>query len=127
MVQKGKILFDHPDEFTASVHRMEGKAVTVTVKRWRPQRSLNANALYWAYLKEITEALEGMWTRESQEAYHAYFKKQLLPPVRTVLKLPEGKVEMQRVKSTTELDKAEFAHYLKGIEMLTNIPIPNYD
>ncbi len=123
-VHGGKIQFENPGQFATAVALLEGKQVTLTLKKFFFQRSINANRLYWAYLRDIVQETDGIYTEDRAWSLHEYFKRQLLPPVEEKVKLPNGKtIEFRRPKSTTELDSQEFSAYLKAIEMLTGIAI----
>lgn len=140
VVHGGKIMFDNPQQFSQSVALLEGKQVTLTLKKFFYQRSTNANRLYWAYLRDMVQETDGLVTQDRIDSLHEYFKRQLLPPVIEkfdMMVAPRDEkgqfsgppalktIEFKRPKSTTELNSQEFSEYLRGIEMLTGISI-NY-
>ncbi len=123
-VRGGKIQFENPEQFAIAVAQLEGKPVTLTLKKFFFQRSINANKLYWSYLRDIVQETDGIYTEDRANSLHQYFRRQLLPPVEEKVKLPNGKViTFLRPKSTTELDSQQFSAYLKAIEMLTGVAI----
>lgn len=118
----------YPDKFAELVKSLEGKEVTLSLSEKKWTRSLNANALYWVYLRAIVEATDGVATKDRMETLHEYFKRELLEPIVETVHLPNGKtIGFRRPKSTTVLDSKEFSDYMKGIELLTGIEIPNYE
>ncbi len=120
----GKIKFHDPQQFAAAVSRLEGKQINVVLKKFFFQRTIPANRLYWAYLRQIVQETDGIYTEDRAKVLHEWAKRQFLPPVDEVVKLPTGKViEFRRPKSTTELDTREFSEYLKAIELATGIAI----
>ena len=85
------------------------------IKRIVPQRTLNQNKFYFAYLQMVEYE-----TGNNFMDLHEYFKRTLLPPKFIKVMDKEIKIPM----STTELNKVDFGNYLDKISSQTGIPLP---
>lgn len=70
-------------------------------------RSVQANRLYWAWLRVIAES-----TGDDENSLHEIFKRMFLPPK---FQTYRGK-EIKLPRSTTELSVKDFSEYLMRIE-----------
>jgi hypothetical protein len=108
------------------VTSLNGKEVEFSIEVRKDKRTDGQNRLYWLYLRLIVENSDGVVTKDAIDSLHEYLKRQLLKAVDDKIKLPNGKViEFRRPESTTKLDKATFSKYMKDIEILTGIPVPD--
>jgi len=117
-VENGKLSFDNLEKFKAWLFSLSGKEVSVVVEEWIDQRTVNQNALYWAYLGIIGEQ-----TGNHPEDLHEVFKEEFLGDKRVVVEA-FGKTAV-RQPTTTRLNKLEFSDYMAKIEDLTKVPIPD--
>jgi len=85
----------------------EDKPVELVIKDHKKIRSLEANALYWSWLRII-----GKETGDSTKALHAFYGDEFLPKEEVVI---FGKKVLE-IKSTTDLKVKEFTEYLKQVE-----------
>ena len=79
----------------------------------RIKRSTQANALYWALLHEIAEAVRPAGQAYSAEVWHTYCKSRFLGC--DEIALPNRKT-MTIPRSSADLDASEFADYLSRVE-----------
>lgn len=82
----------------------------VEIKAIKTKRSIDQNALYWAWMTYIASEFSG--TRTDKEYYHGYFKSQYLP---AIVKDILGK-QVRCYKGTSDLTTEEFTEYLNRIE-----------
>ncbi len=82
-------------------------------------RSLAQNALYWVYLGKVSQETGG-----EEEDLHEFFKHKLLPKKLVSFRGKNRFHKIERVKSTTKLNKVEFGEYMDKIERLTGVIIP---
>lgn len=99
-----------------STHAKAGDVGTLTITLKKPKRSLLQNSFYWAYLELIS-----LSSGNSPDDLHAWAKGKFLTT--GISEIFGDKV--RKVKSTTELNRSEFAEYIARIETITDIPIPN--
>lgn len=100
-VLKGRLVLDNPSRFKSLIPIFEGKRVSVSVGPLKKQRSLQANAYYWACVIDIPAEHFGYFPEEMHEAFKILFLK----------KHQDGKPDT--VRSTTELGVAEFSEYVE--------------
>lgn len=109
-----------PKFFEMSIQKLKEGNYISSLESTKPKRSMSQNALYWLYLEIISNE-----TGNYPEDLHEFFKRKFLP--RKIVKI-QGKnktFDLEKIKSTTKLDKTEFGEYLKKIESLTGVPIPD--
>lgn len=95
------------------------KPMLVDVRPYRRKRSLDQNALYWMWLTELSEYLQGKgrdfatkeWCHDAmRHSFLGWEEKQLVDVV-------TGEItETRALRSTTKLDKGAFTFYLEQIE-----------
>lgn len=90
----------------------EGKKFEI--HRKERKRTISQNAYYWVYL----ELIEGQ-TGNAANDLHELFRRTLLPPKFITVMGKEIKIP----RSTTELNKVEFAEYLEKICAETKVPL----
>lgn len=83
------------------------KPWSVTIARAKSKRSIEQNNLMWSWLTIIANE-----TGNTAKAIHEWCKAEFLPPVYVEV---NGKVHEAR-RSTTDLNTAEMAEYLRRIE-----------
>ena len=95
--------------------------VEITIRKWRPNRTLNQNAYYWVLLALVAEH-----TGLESEEVHQTFEQKFL----TYRKSYKGR-SCQFVKRCSSLSTAEFGEYLDKIiafasqELGIKVPQPN--
>lgn len=94
----------------------EGDFVTVSLKPKKEKRSIRQNDYYWAYLTLISED-----TGHSPEELHEWAKGKCLP--NHIKKILGDPVRIK--KSTTELNKSEFADFIRKIGVEVGIAPPD--
>lgn len=99
----------------------EGKRYEVTVSTVRKSRTVPQNKLYWLWLNCISAE-----TGNDKGDLHFYFSEKYLPPHEFSI----GSVKIVRPISTTELDTAQFTHYLEKVQQFVStemgiiLPVP---
>lgn len=93
-----------------------GEDITLYLSSKKPVRSLEQNNFYWHYLKLIEDE-----TGNSSQDLHSLFKGQFL--AKGITEIFGHKV--RKVRSSTKLNKSEFAEYLLQIETLSGVPLPS--
>ena len=83
--------------------RGDDRAIVVAVDWLRPKRTLNQNALYWAWLAIVADH-----TGHSKDELHEAFKSMFLPQQRVL-----GKVFV--TSSTTDLEIGDFVDYMDQV------------
>ena len=89
---------------------------TLRIEKQISTRSLSQNQLYWLFLGVIERE-----TGNSANDLHELFRRTLLPP--KFIKVLDKEIKIP--KSTTELNKLEFADYLDKISSEVGIEIPD--
>ena len=100
-VNKGKITFDTPDEFSKHLWSLEGKVIQTIVRKYKTSRTNPQNKLYWFYLTFIAHEL-GYETEELHATFKAMF-------------LTDRSSKFPIVKSTTSLTTTGFTNYIDKI------------
>ena len=114
VIKNKKLELSDKEALSGYVARQPDCRVILNLKRVRNIRSIPQNRLYWLWLKTISEELG-----YDSEELHASFKAMFLTD--RSLKLP-------LVRSTTQLDTAQFTKYLDQIERKVGelgIALPN--
>lgn len=86
-----------------------GRPLSITVQEHKAKRSLEQNRLYWQRLNEIAEQAWVGGKQFSAEAWHEFYKRQLIG----YEELPRGGTVGI---STTSLSVAEFSDYINRVE-----------
>jgi len=119
-VQHGKIQLERRADFAALKMRMEGQEIELVLRKFRRQRSLQANSYYWGVVVPIL----GEHIGYDAEEMHDALKQRLLRD-------HEHEVDgFAKVKSSASLNTAEFSEYVEqcrrlAAEMGVYIPSPN--
>jgi len=114
---KRKLRLNSPAFFQSQLEKFPiGTRLTLWMDGKPPTRSQQQNRLYWMYLGVIADD-----TGHSVDELHSYFKGKLLS---------DGLTEVyghkvRKTKSTTTLNKNDFAEYMFGIQEISGIEIPN--
>jgi hypothetical protein len=119
VVKEGKIIFNDPFSINHWLIKLEGKVISIKVKRWAEKRTNAQNRFLWLYYRIISDELSGGET--PPEWYHEYFKRiyvdaQMIDVMGKTIRIPG---------STTELSKYQFSKLLLNIEKETGVPIPD--
>lgn len=109
---KIKLTASNADYELAKIKAMaQDTDLTVEVRQYKKTRSLNQNALYWIWLKKISESLIPHDGKCDPDIWHEYFKLQFCPV--KVVRIPQGNPINKR--STSILDKGEMQYYMNLI------------
>jgi hypothetical protein len=85
----------------------------VEIKPYKKKRSVSQNALYWLWMKEISQGCyESGGELIPDRTYHCYFRQKILGT--TQLKV--NGTTVWDLKSTTKLNTKDFTQYLEDIE-----------
>lgn len=118
-VTAGKLTLNDDKAFKQHIASFEG-AVQLTLKKKKNQRSMRQNSYYWGVVVNILASHFGYEPDEMHEALKFQF-------------LRAGDVRLPTVRSTAELNTAEFEDLMSRIrrwaamEFQINIPEPNED
>jgi hypothetical protein len=120
-VEKSQIVWQNPERLSNLLQSLSGKEVFVTIKEFKPNRSLNQNSYYWGIVIEILSDFTGY----SRDEMHEVLKTKFLSYKVKILH-----EEFVITKSTTSLTTQEFEDYLRLIRewastMGCYIPLPN--
>jgi len=116
-IKLGKLVITDT-RFKEYLFNLEGD-VSVKIEKWKKDRTLDQNSLYWKYLTIIAEEIG----EDSVDNLHEIFKRRFLPPQFVKVMGKEYKIP----GSTTKLSTKEFTDYLDKIFRETEIPIPNLE
>jgi len=118
MIKNGKINFNSIEKFNKYLLSLEGKDVTVVVKKWKKGRSNNQNRYMWGVCYKIVSEETGHTEDEIHDSLRAMF-----------LMDKSGKFPI--VRSSTSLTTVEFEDYLEKVRIFAAeklnciIPLPN--
>lgn len=104
-VKRGKVVLDDRWAYVRHLAHLEGKRVEVIVQPWRKARSDQQNAYYWAVVISLISEETGYTSEEAHESMKMLF-----------LRVPGEKGMPDRVKSTKDLNTAEFSEYVESIK-----------
>jgi hypothetical protein len=115
-IEGGRICLERREDFAALIQRLDGKDVELILRKHRRSRSRNQNAYYWGVVIPLIAEHCGYMDEEMHEALKWRFLQKHDGPLPTV-------------RSTTDLDTAEFTEYIEqcrilGAEMGVVIPGP---
>lgn len=117
-VKKGKVIFDHHEQWAGYLFTLEGRYVHVTIKKRQKKRSNPQNAFYWGVVIHLLCETTGYGDNEMHFALKMMF-------------LLDRSRKIPTVKSTAVLTTVEFEEYLEKIrvwsaqELNCIIPLPN--
>jgi hypothetical protein len=117
-IDRGKICLDPPGKecLAALIARLEGKEITLTLKRWAKQRSSPANRYYWGVV--IAMFAEHLGYDVPEELHHELKRKFLAV---------DPDAALVKVRSTADLTDVEFREYVEQVRRLAaeySCPIP---
>ena len=96
--------------------KLEDGEYSFSIKKWTDERTVKQNSFYWLYLNLVEKE-----TGEDANTMHEYFKRIFLEP--KILRFQGNDFKVPA--STVKLNKIEFSNYLKKIEEITGIEIPD--
>lgn len=112
-IEKGKLRLEDEKAYRAYILGFtDDTEVEVVVRKRKKRRGLDQNGLYWAYLRLIKDE-----TGNDIDIMHELFKNKFIEPERLTM----FGLEAEKRKTTTLMSPAEFADYIKKIEVLTGI------
>ena len=117
-VKRGKVIFDHQEQWDGYLFTLEGKYVHVTVKKRQKKRSNPQNSFYWGVVIHILCDTTGYSDDEMHNALKMLF-------------LQDRTRKIPTLRSTAHLSTVEFEEYLEKIrvwaasELNCSIPLPN--
>lgn len=118
-VDGGKFKPFAPDHFKQWFKNKEGKDVEISLRVFKPTRSLQQNNYYWGVVIQMISDETGHTAEEVHETLKYKFLTEVLDN------------NFIKVKSTSELDTTEFENYLNNIKKFASvflnlyIPEPN--
>lgn len=104
-VKAGVLTFDDPLRWKATLGKLAGHRVTITVRREQQRRTTNQNAWYWSSVGPL--ALFSEWTGYEKDEAHDLLKSMFLKVERV---LPSGEV-VETIGSTASMSIEEFSAY----------------
>ena len=119
---KNQMRLEQRDNFQSKLDKFSGKEIELWIGPRGYARSLNQNNYYWGVIIEMISKETGHTPNE----IHSFMKEMFLKKWITF----KGK-GIKIIRSTTELDKAEFEEYQEkirqwaAVELSLNIPLPN--
>lgn len=114
--KNGSMVLDDAQSFADFLRGMDGAEIEIAVRRRRKARSMPLNRYYWAVLVNLISVYTGHSEEETHEALKAHL-------------LIDRSGDEPRIKSTTELDAAQFHEYIDrciqfASELGISIPAP---
>ena len=106
-VKAGVLTFDDPLRWRATLGKLVGKRVTVTIRREQQRRTTQANAWYWACVVPLFSE----WTGYERDEAHTLLKQMFLKVERV---LPGGET-VESIGSTSQLSIEDFSAYCNRI------------
>ncbi len=103
-IERGQIQLVDPQRFEMRLKQLEGKEIEITIQKERKKRSNQQNAYYWGCVIAIFADSLGYEPEELHEALKWQF-----------LRTHSDKPDLPSVRSTTDLDTAEFTEYIEQI------------
>ena len=118
--ERGVLLLEQPVTYRSHIARLKGKRVEVTVRRYREQRSNEANRFYWGCVVPLLAEEFGYEKLEMHEVLAMHFLRIEDCPI----------TGAPRRKRTPDTDTAEFAAYTDSCIRLAAehgivVPAPN--
>lgn len=113
--------------YIAHLKELEGKKVSVVIKKYSPTRTSPENRYYWGVVVEMLADEFGITTKDDMHE----ILKNLFLKVRIILTTGKTIQSVEYVRSTSGLSIAEFEDYLSKIRMWASIehqfyiPLPN--
>lgn len=117
-----KLILDNPIRYLDYFKKLSGKRIELTLKEEKSQRSLNQNSYYWGVVLKVLSEHTGY----DPDDIHEICRYMFLKSFKTV-----GSKELEYVKSTADLNTAEFEEYLEkirrwaAVELNCYTPLPN--
>jgi len=104
-VEKGRLIFFDPELLNRHTACLEGKHVTVIIKKATKVRSIPQNSRHWARMIYYAHCLGDRTPEELHDDFKAYF-------------LTDRASKIPRIKSSTELTTAEFSQWEEDIDRI---------
>jgi len=113
-IENGKICLDHREDFAALIARLGGSDIDLRLSKHRRARSLSQNAYYWSTVIPILAEHCGYEDEEMHEA----LKWRYLQVHGKEIETRASWVTLPTVRSTTDLDTAEFTEFIEQARRL---------
>lgn len=105
-IENGKIQLADPDGWRVQLQRNEGREIELRLSRRKKERSMSQNKYYWGCVVALLAEHCGYEPEEMHAALKMKFLRQYEDQA-----LPS-------IRSTTDLDTAEFANYIEQVRRL---------
>lgn len=124
-IENGKICLEHREGFAALIQRLDGCDVDLRLSKHRKARSISQNAYYWSVVIPLLAEHCGY----DDEGMHEALKWKFLQVRGQEIETRASWTTLPTVRSTTDLDTAEFTEYIEqcrrlAAEMGVAIPSP---
>lgn len=128
-VENNQAFLRNKKAFNEEVARLNGKKIKLTIEELKDKRSLNQNALYWAWMTIL-----GKDIGHTKEEMHLVFRKQFLsdkmPPLVKDEFMQYLKGENVDLNSTRKLNTKEMHEYMENVdnqakELGIRLPVPD--
>ena len=129
-IENGKIHLEQREDFAGLIQRLDGSEIDLRLSKHRNVRSISQNAYYWAVVIPLLAEHCGYEDEEMHEALKWRFL-QTHADQSGEFEVKSSWVRLPTVRSTTDLDTAEFTEYIEqcrrlGAEMGVIIPSPGF-
>ncbi|MDO9413817.1 MAG: hypothetical protein Q7T81_14715 [Pseudolabrys sp.] len=95
----------------------EGRWLRIELEE--PVRSISQNRMYRAWLDNVAES-----TGNNAEELHEFLLHKLAPRLIVTIKGDKGVVEVEQIKRTSAMSKADMVEYMDKCAALTGYPLP---
>ena len=121
-IEKGRILYGDPVQYSRVLSALEGQEVSVSIKPRHKSRSDRQNKYYWGVVNELL----ALYTGYSRDEMHEILRGKFLSDSKSI-----AGEDITFSHSTTELSTVEFEEYLShirewaSVKLNVFIPAPN--
>lgn len=116
-IEQRKICLEQRDGFAALIARLEGNEIDLILRKHRNVRSLSQNAYYWAVVIPVLAEHCGYEDEEMHKALQWRFLQKHADQTGE-FETQGTWVKLPTVRSTADLDTAEFTDYIERVRTL---------
>ena len=128
-IENDRICLERREDFAGLIHELNGADIDLRLSKHRNSRSISQNSYYWGVVVPLLAEHCGYEIEEMHEALKWRFLQTHAGPNEFETKATW--VKLPTVRSTADLDTAEFTEYIESVrrlaaEMGVSIPSPGF-